>query len=43
MRGLRMIAKTDLELRSSPADKKLVLERLVLGLAGSGRSEEIVV
>jgi DNA polymerase-3 subunit delta len=32
-RGLRMIAKADLELRSSPADKRLVLERLVMRLA----------
>jgi DNA polymerase-3 subunit delta len=32
--GLRWIAKADLELRSSPADKRLVLERLVLRLAG---------
>jgi len=33
-RGLRLIAKADLELRSSPADKRLVLERLVMRLAG---------
>jgi DNA polymerase-3 subunit delta len=32
-RGLRLIAKADLELRSSPADKRLVLERLVMRLA----------
>ncbi len=32
--GLRLIAKADLELRSSPADKRLVLERLVMRLAG---------
>ncbi len=32
--GLRLIARADLELRSSPADKRLVLERLVLRLAG---------
>jgi DNA polymerase III subunit delta len=31
--GLRLIARADLELRSSPADKRLVLERLVLRLA----------
>ena len=37
--GLRMIAKADLELRSSPPDKRLVLERLVLRLAGRGASE----
>jgi DNA polymerase-3 subunit delta len=33
VRGLRMIAKADLELRSSPADKRLVLERLVMRLS----------
>lgn len=33
-RGLRLIAKADVELRSSPPDKRLVLERLVLRLAG---------
>jgi DNA polymerase-3 subunit delta len=33
-RGLELIARADLELRSSPADKRLVLERLVLRLAG---------
>jgi DNA polymerase-3 subunit delta len=35
VRGLRMIAKADLELRSSPADKRLVLERLVMRLAAT--------
>jgi DNA polymerase-3 subunit delta len=40
-RGLRWIAKADLELRSSPADKKLVLERLVLRLAGKSRDLEL--
>jgi len=39
-RGLRWIAKADLELRSSPADKRLVLERLVLRLAGKARETE---
>lgn len=39
-RGLRWIAKADLELRSSPPDKRLVLERLVMRLAGSGSSVE---
>ena len=34
--GLRAIAKVDLELRSSPPDKRLVLERLVLRLAERG-------
>ena len=33
-RGLQWIAKADLELRSSPPDKRLVLERLVMRLAG---------
>jgi DNA polymerase-3 subunit delta len=33
-RGLRAIAKADVELRSSPPDKRLVLERLVMRLAG---------
>ena len=32
-RALRQIARADLEIRSSPPDKRLVLERLVLGLA----------
>jgi DNA polymerase III subunit delta len=32
-RALRLIARADLELRSSPPDKRLVLERLVLQLA----------
>ena len=32
-RGLELIARADAELRSSPADKRLVLERLVLRLA----------
>jgi len=38
--GLRLIAKADLELRSSPADKRLVLERLVMRLAGKSREVE---
>lgn len=33
-RGLEFIARADAELRSNPADKRLVLERLVLRLAG---------
>ncbi len=33
-RALRLIARADLELRSSPPDKRLVLERLVMALAG---------
>ncbi len=32
-RALRLIARTDLEIRSSPPDKRLVLERLVIALA----------
>ena len=40
--GLRWIAKADLELRSSPPDKKLVLERLVLRLASKERELETV-
>jgi DNA polymerase-3 subunit delta len=32
-RALRLIARADIELRSSPPDKRLVLERLVLELA----------
>jgi DNA polymerase-3 subunit delta len=40
--GLRLIAKADLELRSSPADKRLVLERLVMRLAAKSRDVERV-
>jgi DNA polymerase-3 subunit delta len=40
VRGLRVIAKADLELRSSPADKRLVLERLVMRLAATKVSVE---
>lgn len=36
-RSLRLIARADLELRSSPATKLLVLERLVLDLASEPR------
>jgi DNA polymerase-3 subunit delta len=36
-RAIRLIARADLELRSSPPDKKLVLERLVLELASEPR------
>jgi DNA polymerase-3 subunit delta len=32
-RALRLIARADLEIRSSPPDKRLVLERLILALA----------
>ena len=37
-RGIRSIARADLELRSSPPDKRLVLERLVMRLAGQSTS-----
>jgi DNA polymerase-3 subunit delta len=36
-RALRLIARADLELRSSPPDKRLVLERLVMELASEPR------
>jgi DNA polymerase-3 subunit delta len=35
---LRLIARADLELRSSPPDKRLVLERLVMELASEPRA-----
>jgi len=41
MRGLQWIAKADMELRSSPPDKRLVLERLVMRLAGKAREPEM--
>ena len=37
-RALRLVAKADLELRSSPANKLLVLERLVIALASKEAS-----
>lgn len=37
-RALRQIARADLEIRSSPPDKRLVLERLVLALASEPRT-----
>ena len=37
-RALRLIARADLELRSGPVDKTLVLERLVLDLASEPRN-----
>jgi DNA polymerase-3 subunit delta len=36
-RALRLIARADLELRSQPPDKKLVLERLVMDLASASK------
>ena len=38
-RALRLIARADLEVRSSPPDKRLVLERLVLGLATEAKPQ----
>ena len=38
-RALRLIARADLELRSSPPDKRLVLERLVYDLASEPKPE----
>jgi DNA polymerase III subunit delta len=40
-RALRLIARADLELRSSPPDKRLVLERLVLDLASDPKPSPI--
>ena len=37
-RALRLIARADLELRSSPPDKRLVLERLVYDLASEPKA-----
>jgi len=39
MRALRLIARADVELRSSPPDKKLVLERLVLELCAEPKAQ----
>jgi DNA polymerase-3 subunit delta len=38
-RGIRLIAKADLALRSNPPGKRLILEKLVLDLAGEIKSE----
>jgi DNA polymerase-3 subunit delta len=40
-RALRLIARADLELRSQPPDKKLVLERLVMDLATEPKPEPL--
>ncbi len=40
-RALRLIARADLELRSSPPDKRLVLERLVYDLASDPKPETV--
>jgi DNA polymerase-3 subunit delta len=37
-RALRLIARADLEIRSQPPDKRLVLERLVLELASEAKA-----
>ena len=37
-RAIRLIARADLDLRSSPADKRLVLERLVMDLASEPKA-----
>ncbi len=39
-RAIRLIARADLDVRSSPVDKRLVLERLVLELASEPRATE---
>jgi DNA polymerase-3 subunit delta len=39
-RALRLIARADLEIRSSPADKRLVLERLILALASDPKPRQ---
>jgi len=41
MRALRLIARADLELRSQPPDKRLVLERLVLDLAAEPKPSSL--
>jgi DNA polymerase-3 subunit delta len=41
-RALRLIARADLELRSQPPDKRLVLERLVLDLASEPKAAAVV-
>jgi DNA polymerase-3 subunit delta len=38
-RALRLIARADLELRSSPPDKRLVLERLIYDLASEPKAQ----
>jgi len=39
MQAIRMVAKTDLALRSNPPNKRLLLEKLVLNLAAESKSE----
>ncbi len=40
-RAIRLVAKADLELRSGPVDKRLVLERLVIALASEPKVETV--
>ncbi|NYF79488.1 DNA polymerase III subunit delta [Granulicella arctica] len=40
-RALRLVARADLELRSSPANKLLVLERLILDLSAEAKPEAL--
>ena len=40
-RALRLIARADLELRSSPPDKRLVLERLIYDLASEPKAQPL--
>jgi DNA polymerase-3 subunit delta len=42
-RAIRLVARADLELRSSPASKLLVLERLILDLSADFRPEQLSV
>ena len=41
-RALRLIARADLDLRSNPVSKRMVLENLVLALATEPRAESAV-
>jgi DNA polymerase-3 subunit delta len=41
MRAIRLVARADVELRSSPPDKKLVLERLVMELCAEPKPQSV--
>jgi DNA polymerase-3 subunit delta len=41
-RALRLVARADLELRSSPPDKRLVLERLIYELASEPKPASLM-
>jgi DNA polymerase-3 subunit delta len=41
MRAIRLVARADVELRSSPPDKKLVLERLVMELCAEAKAQSV--